>query len=140
MFQAVLVSLNLIDKAKEGDLSKEDWDKIANSFKETHGKDFYAAMQEAEAAAKQSEEDKKKAAAHDMALQTLDSAAGADDTSDLNEDGSQAANTDKTLEERVASMAKELGDVKKENVTLRNAINNIEPDNAEKVDIQIAIT
>lgn len=68
-FQAVLAFLKFTDKAKNSELTNEDWEKIVANYKETHQSDFYADMT---ADADQA----KKATAHDAALLLLANAVG----------------------------------------------------------------
>ncbi len=65
IFQSILNELGLIDKAKAQNLSDEDWNRIAQSYKKKTGNDFYSD-------ATMSEEDRQRIEAHDRALQLLD--------------------------------------------------------------------
>lgn len=40
-FQQIINSLGLMQKAKDRQLTKEDWESISDSYKETYGVDFY---------------------------------------------------------------------------------------------------
>lgn len=68
-FQAILVAMGFVEKAKTSALTDEDWGKIVASYNETHKSDFYTDMT-ADA------EQVKKAAAHDAALLLLADAGG----------------------------------------------------------------
>ena len=46
-FQQIINSLGLMQKAKDRQLTKEDWESISDSYKETYGVDFYEDMQQA---------------------------------------------------------------------------------------------
>ena len=72
----ILKNLDWTDKAKKNELTKEEWDKIAEAYKTAHGTDFYDDMKKTEADAKTVEEDKKKAASHDAVLALLGDAEG----------------------------------------------------------------
>lgn len=63
-FQKVLQALGFAEKAKNNELTAEDWDKIEASYKETHNSDFHADM-------KESKEQAQKAEAHDEAIKLL---------------------------------------------------------------------
>ena len=83
IFQSILTELGLIDKAKAQNLSDEDWNRIAQSYKEKTGKDFYTD-------ATMSEEDRLRIEAHDRALQLLDN----EDEEPENEDPEQPEDED----------------------------------------------
>jgi hypothetical protein len=69
--QKILGSLGFIDKAKNKELTSEDWGKIAESYKAEHGTDFYEDMRVAEEDAETAAENQQKANAHDAALALL---------------------------------------------------------------------
>ncbi|MDR1198348.1 MAG: hypothetical protein LBK94_04960 [Prevotellaceae bacterium] len=76
--QKILASLGFIDKAKNRELTQEDWDKIAESYKKEFGADFYEDMRTAETDAKTAEENAQKAQSHDAALNLLNDIKGDD--------------------------------------------------------------
>lgn len=63
-FQKVLQALKMTDKAKNNELTADDWKSIEASYKETHDADLYADM-------KEDKEQADKAKAHDEALKIL---------------------------------------------------------------------
>ena len=69
-----MVALGFIDKAKSGELTQEDWNKISKNYQETHGSDFYEDMNAEKANAEKAAQDAEKAAQHDAALALLNTA------------------------------------------------------------------
>jgi len=78
-FEKILATLGLLEKAKSKSLTKEDWTKIASSYKETTGHDFYAD-------ANADSEDAGKVKAYDHALEILLKAKSASEDEDPEED------------------------------------------------------
>jgi hypothetical protein len=74
--QKILNSLGFVDKAKNKELTQEDWVKIAESYKTEFGADFYEDMRTAENDVKTAEENAEKARHHDMALDLLNDVEG----------------------------------------------------------------
>lgn len=80
--QKVLVALSLLDKAKSSSLSKDDWTKIQDSYKETFGRDFYTdANEDSEEAAK--------AKAYDYAMAVITSVSKDTDEDKESEDNAE---------------------------------------------------
>lgn len=115
-FSKVLETLGLTAKAKAGELTKEEWDKIAASYKESHKVDFYVDM----AADAQNAE---KAKAHDAALALL--AEGTEETADENQD-ENAENSDKGADTKPKGkkidLASGIADLKGQNKELRDSL------------------
>ena len=110
-FSKVLEALGFTSKAKSGELTKEDWDKIAASYKETHNVDFYADM---DADAK----DAQKAKLHDAALALL-----AEDKDENPEAGEKGGET--KPEGKVVDLATEIAKIKDENKELKTSLQTI---------------
>lgn len=132
IFQAILAELGLIDKAKAQNLSDEDWNNIAQSYKDKTGNDFYSD-------ATMSEEDRQRIEAHDRALQLLN-----DETEDGGaEDGqegsitpeSQQEDKNATLPKKVKQLQTKMQNLQKQNRTLAQET---EPDNARQEKVVIA--
>ncbi len=83
MFQAILDKLGFVDKAKNKQLTIEEWKQIEDSFKETHGVDLFEAMNK-------ESENAQKAAQYDAALQALGTV-----TENSNENGAGGNDTAK---------------------------------------------
>lgn len=132
ILQTVLAELGLIDKAKAQNLSDEDWNNIAQSYKDKTGNDFYAD-------ATMSEEDRQRIEAHDRALQILNEEPEGDGTGDDTDtpipDGQQEDNASTNLPKQVKKMRTQIQDLKKQNQTLSKET---EPDNAHQERIIIA--
>lgn len=117
--QKVLQALGFGDKAKNNELSAEDWKKIEASYKETHGSDLYADM-------KENKEQAEKANAHDEALKLLNAdkeetpeagAASADEKAD------EGKEIDLTAE--VKKIKDSNADLKKKNEDLEEKVNTL---------------
>ena len=67
-FQQIINSLGLMQKAKDRQLTKEDWETISASYKETYGVDFYEDMQQAKEKADEADRLSKE---HAQALEIL---------------------------------------------------------------------
>ena len=100
IFTQVLSTLGLLEKAKAKTLTKEDWDKITQSYKEATGRDFYA---DAKA------EDDKIKLAHDAALEIIskaekddddDEGKSSEDTDDDDDEGKGSEDTDDDDDEK----------------------------------------
>ncbi len=113
-FSQILESLKLMAKAKSGQLTKEDWDNIAQSYKDTHGVDMYADMA---ADAEQAE----KAKAHDQALVMLADNSDETETEEGNGSGEGAASG----EGKKVNLADEIQKIKTENQELKNSLKTI---------------
>lgn len=134
IFQSVLTELGLIDKAKAQNLSDEDWDRIAQSYKEKTGNDFYND-------ATMSEEDRQRIEAHDRALQLLDN----EDEEPESEDPEQTEEetpvpegqqkSDKSLPKKVKGLQTKIQNLKKQNRILSRET---EPDTVRQERIVIA--
>lgn len=105
-FQAVLQSLGLVDKAKSEDLTQADWDKIANSYKETHG----TTMQEDMEADK---EQSQKAKTYNEILEMVNSADDTAATDSEKDKGANASETPTDLKEKVECIVNENKELKK---------------------------
>lgn len=135
IFQTVLAELGLIDKAKAKNLSDEDWNSIAQSYKKKTGNDFYTD-------ATMSEEDRQRIEAYDRALEMLD---GDDETEDdeTGEDsegtptpeGQQENKTATSLPKKVKQLQTKVQNLQKQNRTLSQET---EPDNARQERVVIA--
>lgn len=84
-FQAILVALGFVDKAKKSELTDEDWVQIEASYNETHKSDFYADMTA-------NAEQVKKAAQHDAALLLLAGTKGNAEEEEEEEGAEEGAN------------------------------------------------
>ena len=134
IFQSVLTELGLIDKAKAQNLSDEDWDRIAQSYKEKTGNDFYND-------ATMSEEDRQRIEAHDRARQLLDN----EDEEPESEDPEQTEEetpvpegqqkSDKSLPKKVKGLQTKIQNLKKQNRILSRET---EPDTVRQERIVIA--
>lgn len=112
-FQAILEKLGFVDKAKNKELSKEDWKQIEESFKETYSQDFYEAMNE-------DKEQAKKAKQYDAALAMLETPASENSNS---EDAPKAQAPDlstaiQSLNDKATTLAAENATLKAQNETL----------------------
>ena len=72
-FQQIINSLGLMQKAKDRQLTKEDWESISDSYKETYGVDFYEDMQQAKEKAGEADRLSKE---HAQALEILNAMEG----------------------------------------------------------------
>lgn len=73
----VLAFLGFETKAKNKELTREDWDRIASSYKEQFGSDFYEDMQAAQTQAEEAAATARRAQAHDAAFALLSEVPGA---------------------------------------------------------------
>ncbi|MCK5134864.1 MAG: hypothetical protein KAR19_03690 [Bacteroidales bacterium] len=122
-FNAILKELKLADKAKNNELTPEDWDKIAEAYQAKYNSDFYDDQEQAET-------EERRGSIHEAALNLLatedddDSTSGASsDTIDPNE----TAEMKKVREEKEAA-EKKLKEKEKENTGLTEKIKNLEKD------------
>ncbi len=133
MFQAVLMSLGFVEKAKNNELTKEEWKQIENSFKETHGVDFFEAMNN-------EGENAEKAAKYDAALKALDTVTenSKKGTGDANAPKSEnLAGVIQDFSKRNETLAAENARLKAENEALANAP---APDGGQEVGVTLSIT
>lgn len=110
-FSKVLEALGLTAKATAKELTKEDWDKIAASYKETHNVDMYTDMA-ADA------ENAEKAKAHDAALALLA------ESKDENPEGSENGGEANQKGEKV-NLFSEIAKIKDENKELKTSLQTI---------------
>jgi hypothetical protein len=114
-FSKVLETLGLTAKAKSKELTIEDWDKIAASYKETHNVDMYADMA-ADA------ENAEKAKQHDLAMSLFaeDNDGEQDETPENTEKGGGAKPKGKKVD-----LATEIAKIKDENKELKTSLQTI---------------
>lgn len=92
-FLKVLTALGMLEKAKSKTLSKEDWTKIVNSYKETFGTDF-------DIDAKEDSENSEKAKAYDYALELFSKVDDTDEDSEEEKKKEDDEEADTTSEEK----------------------------------------
>lgn len=141
-FQKVLEILGLVDKAKNQELSAEDWKKIAESYQKQFNSDFYADMAK-------TDETIRKAAAHDRALELLENAAGDDGTPEGDPASTAAApGSDASKQPDLTAQVQKLADqnkgLKTEVQDLKTKVDTLsketEPDKPNKtIDMKIAL-
>lgn len=119
-FLAVLTALTLVDKAKNQELTQEDWDSIAASYKETHGSDFYSDQKEFEQVSK-------KASAHDAALALLGK-----ENSASEKGGEGSAQGSESAEETPADLETQVTTLRDSNKSLAEEKSRLEKENKEK--------
>lgn len=132
-FQAILVALGFVDKAKKSELSNEDWEKIVASYKETHQTDFYADMT-ADA------EQVKKAAQHDAALLLL--AGAKEDEEEETEEGANASSKNPVdLTAAIAGIQAKIIELEKASAekdkTIATLSENLEGDNPKTAKVKV---
>ena len=114
-FQQILNSLGFMQKAKDQQLTKEDWEAISASYKETYGVDFYEDMQKANEKANEVDRLSKE---HAQALEILNAI---EDKSDSDKEGNQDNKSDDLLE-KMNQFAATIQKVSKENQSLKEAL------------------
>ena len=108
-FQQIINSLGLMQKAKDRQLTKEDWESISDSYKETYGVDFYEDMQQAKEKAGEADRLSKE---HAQALEILN--AMEENTGSDKESGD--------LLEKMNKFAAGMQKISKENADLKAAL------------------
>ena len=108
-FQQIINSLGLMQKAKDRQLTKEDWESISDSYKETYGVDFYEDMQQAKEKAGEADRLSKE---HAQALEILN--AMEENTGSDKESGN--------LLEKMNKFAAGMQKISKENADLKAAL------------------
>jgi hypothetical protein len=140
-FQALLQTLGFIDIAKEGKLTQENWNKIAESWKATHGTDFYADMTAEQKKSEEDEQNAEKAAQHDAALALLNQSASAEggENPEAGAEGQQADQPN-SLEKSVKVITDQLSSLQKENKMMRSALEKVNAENVETVEVILNAT
>lgn len=119
----ILQTLGLQSKAKEGKLTNEDWNNIAESYQKTFNSDFYADMAN-------DADNARKAEAHDKALELLADATETETTADEDQEdvtaegaeGSEGAEAGKTKKPDLTAQVTKLAD---ENKNLKSEVSNL---------------
>lgn len=142
-FHAVLVALGWIDKAKNNQLTQDDWNKIAASYKETHGTDFYADMSADQKATDDEKANAEKAAAHDAALALLNQSAEVVEDSaseDAGEGEGQQAEQTQNLEKGIKGITAQLAALQAENKVIKEALQKVNTENVATVEVILNAT
>lgn len=120
-FSQILEFLKLSAKAKSGELTKEDWDKIAQSYKETHKVDMYEDMA-ADA------DNAKKARLHDQALALVADATETEEETvaeENTEGGEASAGSEKPKAGKKINLAEQIAKIQRENAELKTSLQTI---------------
>jgi len=134
IFSSILGEKNLTEKAKNNQLSTEDWDTIASAFKEKTGKDIYAAIDEAE-------QNATKAAAHDKAMALFSTEENSSNENSDNSSTDDPENTDLTTQvQNLTEQNKTLiQENKDKDAKIKKLGGNLEDDDPENITTEINI-
>lgn len=145
--QAVLVALNLVAKVESKELTDDDWKNIAESYKETHGSDFYADMDEAQKANdeanKKATENAKKAEQHDAVIAMLNANKTGGTSENNNDDGGEGGengNGAQSGTQETSEITEQLAEIIAQNKAMREALEKQTPENVDTVEVNINAT
>lgn len=126
MLQSVLAKLGFTDKASAGSLTREDWDKVDQSFNETYGKSLQVALDD-------HEKNAQKAAIYDKAAALL--TPPAEDSK-----GTEASAEVPPLDEKVATLQTEKKNLETEKKNLEEKVEKMSkeviPDNTQSTTME----
>jgi hypothetical protein len=125
---------------EQGKLADEHWKEFAAAYQKKHGSDFYADSESSEKEAEENEENAKKAAAHDAALQLLNQTTEKPN-GEVPAGGSvEGAEKHQDLEKGMRVITEKVSSLEKENKQMRVVFEKVNNENVETVEVVLNAT